>query len=1183
MRTRSKAGKEAAAAAAPAAAPAAAAPATPASPPTEDEVFYVISSYLRSRGLVRHQIDSFNHFTHVLLPHIISELPDIRFKEERYEHVISMCNASLARPTHTDRQGNERDLMPHIARLRNLTYSSNVLVDLTHDIYEAGKHVERRLFRETSLCRIPVMLGSQCCHTQHTENDMECRLDQGGYFIVNGCEKVLVAQEKLHHNTPYVFPARQALSKYALVCEIRSCHERKLRSTSSLYLYVTNTKKGATPEIVAMLPFVTIPVPVMALFRLLDVAGRDEALGLVLGDQSPAHARLLASILDNDLTADMSHAELYEFVGREGTREGTPERRQRYLDHIVNSEVLPHMGLVRSPDVLRAKALYLGYALRKLLRVYVQEAAPDDRDHLAAKRVDCAGTQFGLLFRQLLRSSHKSLSCQAMRAAEANKLQFTNVGSLWTGKKITQGFRYALSTGVWGMVSSRTNPNSSSAATASTLSSQQNGVSQQLSRVTVSSTLSLLRKLATPIARETKNPKPRQLHASTWGLLCPMDTPEGSACGLSKSLAMAAHVRVGTFSEAVVDALAILLQREPARLSTLSDSTPETRQAGLPVLVNGVLSAYTRGRDASRWLVAALRDMRRTQLLPYDTTIALGPHEIVVDTDAGCLMRPLFVVGKLHLVREVIARNATSACLMDELITAGVVEFIDKQEESGCRVALTPLQEPAEGWAAYTHAEMHPSLLTGLCGGCIPFPEFNQAPRNTYQCAMMKQALGIHCLNYAIRMDTIAHTLIAPQRPLVTTRLDGIVGVSEAPAGVNAIVAILSYTGQNQEDSLIMSQAAIDRGLFRSVKMQLYRDEERQNGGSDAERFEHAQRAQDVAGVRSANYDTVEDTGIAAVGARVRENDVLISKTVSTTELGEGARKPVKRDKSTVYRHDEGVVDAILQVVQNDGTRQVRVRVRITRAPLVGDKFSSRMGQKGVVGITLPQEQMPFTSDGLIPDLIVNPHAIPSRMTIGQLAESLLAVLCTLVGRRGDATAFRGVSLDHICSELERLGYDRFGRRRLHNGFTGEEYDALVFLTPTYYQRLRHMSSDKDHARARGPIHMLSRQPTEGRARDGGLRFGEMERDTLIAHGASEFLRDRLLDNSDPATMTVCGQCGLPAQPGASETFVRHKNAFCRNCGAGGEAVRVMQVPHAFRLLVQELNAMGLSMGFEFD
>lgn len=1135
--------------------------------PSEDDVWYLIQSYFERHGFVRHQVESFDAFLHHLLPHIVHESQEIRVMQgDDEEHVVSLCNVSVSPPTTTDADGADRDLLPHMARLRGLTYSSAVTVDVVHDIRRGGVRVERRLFRETLLCRLPMMLGSKCCHTQRREAKMECRLDSGGYFIVSGVEKVLVAQEKLHHNAPYVFSVKQP-SRFALVCEIRSCHERKLRSTSSLYVYITNAKKGATPEMVVDLPFVDMQVPVLALFRLLGVETRRAVVETVVGDEDAPEARLLGSILDNDTTADMTAEMLYEHIGREGTREPTKEKRQRYLDHIVNCEVLPHQGLTSAPETLRAKALYLGLMVRKLMRVHVGELQCDDRDHFACKRVDCAGVQFGLLFRQVFRQVHKSLAAQMHRAAEAKRLHYTNVGNMVSSKKLTQHFRYALATGNWGIMSSRGN-------------TAQNGVAQQLGRMTSTATLSLLRKVATPVARETKNPKPRQLHHTSWGLLCPMDTPEGAACGLTKALAMLVHVRVGTFSTAMREHLEVMRGTVPGLHHAL-DAAPLHRREGVPVLVNGALFMYAESVSVADDVVDVLRAARRAGDIPFDTTVALVDGHLVVDTDAGCLLRPLLRVDRLHELPRLLREAPSHHTLVEHLIRAGALEYVDKQEETGLRVALWATRPPDDGWDSYTHCEVDPSLIVGVCGALIPFPEFNQSPRNTYQSAMMKQALGVYTLNHRIRMDTIAHIMVEPQKPLVTTRMDALVGASDAPAGINTIVAIMCYTGQNQEDSLIVNQAALDRGLFRSVKLQTYRDEERQNGGTDAERFEHVGKLSGVVGKRDANYDHLEDTGLVAVGTRVQSNDVLIAKTVTTSELGEGARKVVKRDKSNVLKHDGGVVDSVLQATNHDGTRIAKVRVRNTRTPIVGDKLSSRMGQKGVIGAALPHEDMPFTEDGLVPDIIVNPHAIPSRMTIGQLVECLLAILCTKRGERGDGTMFRGTSIEHLCEELAKEGYDRFGRVKLHNGFTGEAYDALVFVGPTYYQRLRHMAADKSHARARGPVHMLSRQPTEGRARHGGLRFGEMERDTLYPHGAAEFLLDRMLDNSDPATMTLCSTCGLLAQPAAERTHVRHKMGCCRNCGESAK-VYDMRTPFAFRLMLQELQAMSIAVRFEF-
>ena len=1135
--------------------------------PTEHDIWYIIQTYFETYGFVRHQLESFNKFLQSTLPHIVQECAEVRaVQHETESHVVTICNLSLSKPSETRPDGVEVPLVPHIARLRNMTYASSVLVDVVHDIYENGKHAERRLFREVCLCRMPIMLGSVCCHTQHEESPLECRLDQGGYFIVSGCEKVVIAQEKLHHNTPYVFPVKQP-SRFALQCEIRSCHERKLRSTSSLYIYVTNTKKGAIPDLLVTLPFLSAQISLLTLFRLLGVSSADEAMELAVGDEAASEYRLLRSVFESDPHADTSEAELLEHVCTEGCRDSPRDRRRRYLDHIIDCEVLPHQGLAHTPEVLRAKALYLGIMVRKLLRVYAGEAHCDDRDHFATKRVDCSGTQFGLLFRQMFRGMHKSLSMAMMRAAEGGKLRTLDIGAIVGGKKITQALRYALATGNWGIN-----------ATARGAMSQQNGISQQLGRMTIPTTLSLLRKLSTPVARETKNPKPRQLHCTSWGIICPMDTPEGQACGLTKSLAMMAHVRVGAYAEVIVVHLDRLVE-ECTDLYTALEAPAHVRRAGVPVLVNGTLVLYAADDAAADTLASRLRAMRRTQDIPVDTCIALSAGHLLLETDVGCLMRPLLCVERLGDLARLVREAPSHTLLIDHLFRHGALEFLDKTEEALCRVAMSPLAPPADGWEGYTHCELDPALIVGLCGSCIPFAEFNQSPRNTYQSAMMKQALGVYTLNHAVRMDTNAHTMVTPQRPIVTTRMDALVGVSEAPSGTNAIVAILCYTGQNQEDSVIVNQAALDRGMFRSVKFQTYRDEERQNGGSDAERFEYVPDGPEVAGRRSANYDHLTREGVAKIGARVTAGDVIISKTVSTSEVGEGARRAIKRDKSTVLRHEGGIVDTVLQVANQDGTNMTKVKVRQTRTPAVGDKMSSRMGQKGVIGLTLAQEDMPYTADGLVPDIIVNPHAIPSRMTVGQLNECLLAILCTITGERGDGTMFRGTSLEYMCEQLEKHGYDRYGRVRLHNGFTGEPYEALVFLGPTYYQRLRHMACDKDHARARGPVHMLSRQPTEGRARDGGLRFGEMERDCLLAHGAAEFLKDRLLDNSDPSVLTVCDTCGLLAMPSAEHTLVRNKRPVCKNCGAHAK-VYDMHTPFAFRLLLQEMQGMGVGVRF---
>ena len=467
-------------------------------------------------------------------------------------------------------------------------------------------------------------------------------------------------------------------------------------------------------------------------------------------------------------------------------------------------------------------------------------------------------------------------------------------------------------------------------------------------------------------------------------------------------------------------------------------------------------------------------------------------------------------------------------------------------------------------------------MILGVAASIIPFPDHNQSPRNTYQSAMGKQAMGVFLTNYAVRMDTMANILYYPQKPLATTRAMEHLKFRELPAGQNAIVAIACYSGYNQEDSMIMNQSSIDRGFFRSLFFRSYMDLEKRQGMKALETFEKPSRS-DTLRLKHGTYEKLDDDGLIAPGVRVSGEDIIIGKTTpippDTEELGQRTQYHTKRDASTPLRSTEsGIVDQVLLTTNGDGAKFVKVRMRTTKVPQIGDKFASRHGQKGTIGVTYRHEDMPFTAEGIVPDLIINPHAIPSRMTVAHLIECLLSKVSSLSGLEGDASPFTDVTAEAISKLLREHGYQSRGFEVMYNGHTGKKLMAQVFFGPTYYQRLRHMVDDKIHARARGPVQVLTRQPVEGRSRDGGLRFGEMERDCMIAHGAAGFLKERLMEASDAFRVHVCGSCGLM-------TVIANlkKNQFeCRSCKNKTNIYQI-HIPYAAKLLFQELMAMNIT------
>jgi DNA-directed RNA polymerase beta subunit len=659
---------------------------------------------------------------------------------------------------------------------------------------------------------------------------------------------------------------------------------------------------------------------------------------------------------------------------------------------------------------------------------------------------------------------------------------------------------------------------------------------------------------------------------------CPSETPDGHMVGIVKNMAMMAYITVGSDPETIISVL------NEENVKNILDANPYEMDEQVRIFINGDPFGCTSEPER---ITAKLRALRRKGSLdPYiSISWVVQEQEIRIHTEGGRISRPLFVVknNRLTITPDDFKEFSKLNKEWQDLILEGKIEYLDVQEEDTSMIAtyyedLLANKQDNPTYVHYTHCEIHPSMIFGAAAATIPFVENNQGIRIMYESAQKKQALSVYATNYRDRMDNPGQVLRFPQVPIVSTKLAKYLHERDLPSGENAIVAIACFTGYNQEDSLIMNKGAIDRGLFTSMYYRTYKDSERKNQASlELEKFckpvkYNPNGTLRTAGTNAASYDLLDENGFVKVGSYVKEGDVIIGKVVplkNTTENG-----PKFKDASTtIGPNSSGVVDWVYVNKDSDGYQFVKVRIRSIKIPGIGDKFSSRFGQKGTIGMIYDQEDMPFTADGITPDIIVNPAAIPSRMTIGQLLESVIGKAACIDGFECDATPFSSENVDtpdKLASILQSAGFKKYGTEEMFNGRNGKKFSAKLFIGPTYYQRLKHMSKDKLHARATGPLQLLTRQPPEGRKRDGGFRFGEMERDCMLGHAAMGFLKEKMFDCSDKYAFYVCDECGRIANCNPT------RNIFeCLACKDSTSFSQV-QCPYSSKLFFQELMSMGI-------
>ena len=1168
-----------------------------------EEPFHLLESYFAGKHLdrlVRHQIESYNHFINYQIhrtiqmfnPLVIHSENDFVPEKQKYflEIIIQFENLKIHQPQIHENNGATKNMFPQEARLRNFTYASNMTIDLnikyiirdTEDM-ETPKIIEKVL-PKINIGKMPILLKSSICllnDPKNKNNRDECALDCGGYFIIKGSEKTVLGQERAAENRIYCFDGKNT-TKWNWYAEIKSVPDFKCISPKQVEMMIANKNNGFGNGIYIQIPRVKQPIELFVLFRAMGIMTDKKISEYIVLDIDNEKTReilefLKASVMDGNkyMTNEDALKHITCYVAftppmNMDKETGIKKKRDFTLDVLAN-DLFPHCQSVEQ------KLYLIGYMAKKLIETAKGWRLPDDRDSYVNKRIELTGTLMNNLFRNYFNKLTKETQKLTVREINShnsrsledyeNILNMTNIYKLVKSATIENGLNRALSTGDFSIKQAN---------------SSKVGVGQVLNRLTYPATLSHLRRINTPLEKSGELIAPRKLHNTTWGFLCPVETPEGASIGIVKSIAYMTHITIPINSKSIYDCVLPQIHKiEEVSSLFLSNK--------VKVFINGSWVGVT---TQPLELFADLKEKKYCGIINIYTSIVFDYKnmEIRVCSDGGRLTRPLLRVkdGKAVLTMDVVEKVKEKKLLWNDLLTQchlpdSVIEYIDVEEQAHSMIALKEKNNISYKNTAfnYTHCEIHPSTLFGVLASCVPFPEHNQAPRNTYECAQLKQAIGIYALNFDKRMDKTAYVMTYPSRPLVDTRLMNYIHIHKAPSGCQIHVAIMSHTGYNQEDSLLINKGSLDRGMFMSTIYHTEKDEDKNIIRDEIIRCKPDKLK--TKGVKFGNYEKLNVNGFIPENTKVENRDVIIAKITPIKENRNDLTKVIKfEDQSKIYRTtEESYIDKNYTGRNGDGYNFAKTRVRILRKPVIGDKFSSRMGQKGTCGNIIPECDMPFTKDGLRPDLILNPHAIPSRMTIGQLKETVLGKVLIELGIMGDGTAFGSLDVQTICEELQNNGFHSKGDEVMYDGLTGEQMQMSIFIGPVYYQRLKHMVNDKQHSRAFGPMVNLTRQPAEGRSRDGGFRVGEMERDVLLAHGMSRFTKERLYDVSDAYSAFVCKKCGMIAayNNGDNKRINKLNDNYtihnCNTCDNMTEFAKV-DIPYAFKLLSQELQTINI-------
>ena len=1113
-----------------------------------DEKWRLVPAFLQGRGLVNLHLDSFNHFISVDIHKLVQAHSKVTCEAD-VNWYLRYLSVKVGHPNSEEGYGIKKSITPHECRLRDMTYSAPVYVDI-----EYVKGTQRVIRQDLLLGRLPIMLKSNNCVLHgKTAAEMaklnECPLDPGGYFVVRGTEKVILMQEQHSRNRIIC----DMDPKGNPTCSVTSMtYEKKTRTAVSLVHSNFVVRSNVFAE----------DVPFAIMMKAFGIECENFLVQLV-GVEPKTLALLAPSLEECHKNEVFTETQALVYLGKRlkskvsvlgvsGMRQKAFPKSEEAREHLFQN-VLCHIA---APEYdFYDRAVILGMMVRRIILCMDDPTLLDDRDYYGNKRLELAGSFVSLLFEDLLLRFNGELVRVANTVIPKTRAQGFDVVKYMRPDIITSGLEMSVSSGNW---------------TLKRFKMERQGVTQVLSRLSYISALGMMTRVNSQYEKSRKVSGPRALQPSQWGMLCPSDTPEGEACGLVKNLALLAHVTTDV-DESSLDVFLDNCGLENIRLlSGESVFNP----SNFIVNLNGLVKGLT---NDPQLFVDDFRRLRRAGYINPFVSVSTNFHTntINIASDQGRICRPYIVVknGKSAVRERHLKDLARGVRTFQDFVKKGLIEYLDVNEENDSLIALYPKDIINES----THLEIEPYTILGVCAGLVPYPHHNQSPRNTYQCAMGKQAMGNIAYNQRNRIDTLMYNLVYPQIPMVRTKTIDLINFDKVPAGHNTMVAVMSYSCYDIEDALVINKASLDRGYGRCI---VYRNQKvavRRYANGTGDKI-NGPLIDPVSKLPIFRHQILDQDGVAFPGQRCLDRQVTVNKSmpiVTQTSLSGVAgaqsssdltQKVEYKDCPTDYKGSEpSHIEKVMITSNSEDSFLIKLLLRQTRRPEVGDKFSSRHGQKGVCGLTVQQEDMPFTEQGICPDIIMNPHGFPSRMTVGKLIELLAGKAGLIEGKFKYGTAFGGDQVDDISQVLIQNGYNYLGKEFLTSGITGEPLEAYIYFGPFYYQKLKHMVLDKMHSRARGPKAVLTRQPTEGRSRDGGLRLGEMERDCLIGYGASLLLLERLMISSDMAEIEVCGNCGLLAY-----------SNWCHFCRCSKDVAKI-KIPYACKLLFQELMAMNVA------